>query len=161
MREKSIAKILFNESQKSHSLKLDYADFISNFIWDDYITVTFRQVHRDSIQWSERLWQTLDKFGATRAFIAAEPHKLDGIHLHSLARWGLSESPSTAHLWKYLFKAYGRNQVEPVGDVIQVCRYCAKYVVKENDFFFKGSPKAWIHEDWMKDEKRLMGVAFV
>lgn len=142
----------------AQGVKLEYADFISQFQWDLYSTITFRQKRSDSLYWSKRAFSTLEKFGATRAFVAVEPHRLDGIHLHILSRH--IPAPSTSALWKYCFKAYGRSKIEVVDDTMAVSRYCSKYVVKGNDFDFFGGKKAWLHEDYINNEVALTGTWF-
>jgi len=124
----------------------EYADFISDREWDLYSTVTFRHKRVDSIYWTGRIWGTLEKFDAVRAFVACEPHKLEGIHFHVLSAHSnftdtneVKADVNTSALWKYFFKAYGRSQVDKIrGDQLAVSRYCAKYVVKGNNFDFLG-----------------------
>lgn len=133
--------------RENHKLKLAYAEFIQSFPWDLYTTITFRKPRVDSIYWSDKIFQVLQKFDCSRSFIACEPHKYLGIHFHVLSRhlpylerYGSSnDSP----IWKYCFKAFGISTVEKVEDTYAVSRYCAKYVVKENSFEFKGDPSAW------------------
>jgi len=122
-----------------------YADYISQFPWDLYSTITYREPRKDCIYQAQRAFGVLEKFGATRAVIAVEPHRLSGVHLHCLSRH-LPALDSTVPLWKYCFKAFGRTTVESVGDTLAVSRYCAKYVVKENNVSFAGSPEAWLQD---------------
>ena len=135
------------DARNTHGISLDYADFISSFRWDDYATVTFRKSRYDAIYWSNKVAKTFERFGATREVVCVEPNRLDGIHIHSLIRFGLSDvqtaSQTRARLWKYCFKAYGRTQIEAVNDVLAVSRYCAKYVVKGNVVHFGGLTDAW------------------
>lgn len=132
--------------KSGHGLTLDYADFLSTFPWDIYSTITFRQKRVDSIYWSKRIFEVLSKFDATRAFVACESHRLDGIHFHILSRH-LPCPESLSPLWKYCFKAFGRSKIEFVGEnnksELSVSRYCAKYVVKGNRFEFMGDSSAW------------------
>jgi len=124
----------------------EYADFISSYPWDLYSTITFRQKRTDSIYWTGKIWNTLEKFGAVRAFIASEPHSLEGIHYHVLSAHIGEETGSElftrvnpSALWRYCFKAYGRSTVDKIrNDQLAVSRYCAKYIVKGNNFDFKG-----------------------
>lgn len=124
----------------------EYADFIAARPWDLYSTITFRQKRSDSIYWTDKIWSVMDKFGACRAFIASEPHRLEGIHFHVLSahfdyaagRESMAKVNTNA-LWKYCFKAFGRTTIEKIhNDQLAVSRYCAKYVVKGNNFDFKG-----------------------
>jgi len=128
------------------NLKLEYADFISSFPWDLYSTITFRELRKDPFYWTGRIWETFEKFNATRAFVAVEHHRAEGIHLHLLSR----HIPFLAYsgpLWKYCFKAFGRTKIEAVDSPLAVSRYCSKYVVKGNEFDFLGSPEAWKYEN--------------
>lgn len=128
-----------------HQVKLEYADFISCFPWDYYGTITFRQARCDGLYWTKRAFQVLEKFNATRAFVAVEPHSYEGIHLHLLSRH-LPKLDASGSLWKYCFKAFGRTTFEKIDDAIAVSRYCSKYVVKGNDFDFCGSASAWKYD---------------
>ena len=127
--------------------KMAYSDFLQRYPWDFYITTTFRKPRVDGIYWSGKLWKALEKMGASRAFIAVEPHKYEGIHLHALSRqhpWDDGVKPGT--IWKYCFKAFGRTTVDKIDGVVAVSRYCAKYVVKENQFEFMGDKHAWLKD---------------
>lgn len=130
---------LSNPKEVEHA----YADFLMCFPWDYYSTVTFRQTRHDGIQWAKRIWNVFDKFDASRVFVAIEPNTLDGIHAHLLSRH-LPVLQTTGSLWKYLYKAFGRSQVEAITGIMPVSRYCAKYVVKRNQFEFFGDKSAWL-----------------
>ncbi len=137
----------YSSNPQSHNAekpeKLAYADFLCNFEWDLYVTQTYRYVVREPIYACAKMYSTLEKFGATRAFIAAEPHRSGDMHLHLLARDEFENINPTA-LWKYLFKAFGRAKVERVDDHFSVTRYCSKYVVKPSGHYeFFGNAKAW------------------
>lgn len=123
-------------------VKHEYADFISQFRWDVYSTITFRHKRTDAMYWSERVWQFLEKFNSTRAFIAVEPHYYEGIHLHILSRH-IPSLQNLGSIWKYSFKAFGRSTIEYVDNTLAISRYCAKYVVKGNQFDFKGDAGWW------------------
>jgi len=53
-----------------------------------------------------------------------------------------------AALWKYLFKQYGRTQVEEVKSFAKVSMYCAKYVTKGDayDYRLSGDREAWVED---------------
>lgn len=124
----------------------EYADFIAARPWDLYTTITFREKRTDSLYWTDKIWHVMEKFDAVRAFVACEPHKLEGIHFHVLSAHSnfdnkaeIKADVNTSALWKYCFKAFGRSTVEKIrDDQLAVSRYCAKYVVKGNNFDFKG-----------------------
>lgn len=124
--------------------------------WDYFITDTFKRERRDPISSAFALWKPLHEvFGATRSFVAVEPHETGALHLHALARFGLADHaedavyenslPRASAIWKYLFKAHGRNKVELAHDALAVSRYCAKYVVKDGFHYeFFGDKAAWV-----------------
>jgi len=125
-----------------------YAEHLQQYPWDYFITQTFRHNVRDGLRASQSFWDILEgKFAATRAFVAVERHKLDGIHLHALTRHCFDRINERA-LWKYLFKAEGRSKVEIPRYHSQalVTWYCSKYVVKEGDYDFHyfGDKSAWL-----------------
>jgi hypothetical protein len=129
-----------------YSVKEAYANYISQFVWDYFITQTFRAPRRDYLYAVKLVWETLENiFGATRGFMAVEPFKFSGdLHLHLLARFAFNPEVRAASIWKYLFKAYGRNRVEQSRDGIAVSRYCAKYVVKRGYHYeFCGDKAGW------------------
>ena len=115
------------------SIREAYATLIHDQEWDFYSTVTYRTPRHDSIRAAGRYWATLsDKFDADRAFIVAEPHRLDGLHLHALSRHALRPELQAQTLWKYCFAAYGRYQAECVSGTTTalVTWYVSKYVTK-------------------------------
>jgi len=116
-----------------------YADWIQSYSWDFYSTVTFRKLRRDPLAAAGAVWDTLyNKFSGTRAFVAAEKHKLDGVHLHMLSEhaWERGQRWDEHSLWLYFFKAFGRARVEVASSDEAVANYCAKYVTK-------GGPEAY------------------
>ena len=111
-----------------------------------YHTQTFAHTRRDGTNAASAFWNIIrTKMNADRAFIAIEPHYLDGIHIHSLiqARDGFRMYASKS----YLEKAMGYNYIVPIdkaGSKAAVNLYCAKYVTKGNDYFYFGDKGAWI-----------------
>ncbi len=127
-----------------------YAEYLQSFSWDFYSTVTFRRLRRDPLAAAAVVWACLyGKFLATRAFVAAERHALDGIHLHLLhqhyhemGRQGVK----SYSIWLYLFKAFGRTTVEAIKSPEQVSSYCSKYVSKGEQFNLFGEPQSWLQQ---------------
>jgi len=131
----------------SCQIRQAYAEHLQKYPWDYYITQTFRNNVRDGLRASQSFWGILErKFMATRSFIAVEPHKLDGIHLHALTRHCFDKINEKA-LWKYLFKAEGRSRVESprFNSQALVTWYCSKYITKGDcDFHYFGDKNAWL-----------------
>lgn len=126
-------------------LRQAYAKEIHRYSWDFYSTITFRLIHRDPIFAALRIGRALDKLDCSRAFIAIEPHRLDGVHAHLLSRHTYRPEIKASTLWKYFFKAYGRSRVEPIKSASIVSWYCSKYVVKGDfDYSFYGDKQAWL-----------------
>lgn len=125
-----------------------YATFIETFPWDYYSTVTFRRPRRDAIAAGQAVSRSLSTLGASRAFLAVEGHKSGLLHVHALSRHLFHPDLQASSAYTYLFKAHGRATVEPIRDAGKVTAYCAKYVVKGNDFDFWGDP-----ENWLLDER--------
>ena len=135
-------------------LRESYATLIHNYPWDFYITQTYRTTRRDGIINPLRFWHILNsKFGSSRCFVAVEHHKLDGIHLHALSRHTWNPNVSPSHIWKYLFKTYGRVRVEAPrhSSTALVTWYCSKYLVKDGfEYHFFGYPEAWTGDNLTK-----------
>lgn len=121
-----------------------YAAFLQEFPWDYYSTVTFRRSRRDPIAASQVVSRSLSTLGASRGFLAVEGHKSGFLHVHALSRHTLNPNLQASSAYTYLFKAHGRATVEPIRDSGKVTAYCAKYVVKGNQFDFLGDPEAWL-----------------
>jgi len=89
----------------------------------------------------------LEKLGGSRAFVAVERHKLDGVHVHTLHRHTHRPDVAAASVWKFAHKAFGRSTVEFPRDGTAASVYCSKYVTKGDEsgdsFFYFGEPEAW------------------
>ncbi len=134
--------------QDKSEVQTAYSDLLQDLPWDYYLTQTYRHLHRDHISAPARHWDALQEAGATRAFVAVEPHYLDGIHLHTLAKF--PEGMATATLFhrldlrRDLRRDFGFADVQRINDPEQVSTYCSKYVTKgaaSHGFF--GNPPAW------------------
>lgn len=125
-----------------------YAQFVSEYPWDIYLTQTFKGVRHDGTNAVFAVHKKMESvFGASRGFVAVEPHKLDGLHLHALYRFPSWESNLPYRIKTYAGKAFGfTNSVRSMNvppENFTVAMYCAKYVTKGNDFFFLGCYEAW------------------
>lgn len=152
----------FNKS----AVRSEMADFIGSFRWDLFNTVTFAHEkvlsdntveyrghgdgRKDSLRASDAVWRVCEKFGATRGFVAIEPFQSGEIHSHALLGFDLSTPEAVNRLpqamWKYQFKAFGRNRVEFARSAECVSAYTAKYVTKDSEKFeyqFYGDKSAW------------------
>ena len=121
-----------------------YAEHLNSFPWDIYLTQTFKRTRRDGINAARTVWHYLDdKFCASRAFIAVEPHYLDGIHLHGLIRVPEWHEKLPLAIHRYFTKAFGWNVTSVARSQGIISWYCSKYVVKENDFHYFGDKDSW------------------
>lgn len=124
-----------------------YAEHLSQHSWDFYSTVTFRRLRRDPFAACAAVWSVLEKFDASRAFMAVERHKLDGVHVHTLHRHVFRGHVRPASLWRYMYKAFGRTTVESPHDGTAAAVYCSKYVTKGKEsgdsFHYFGTADAW------------------
>lgn len=94
------------------------------------------------------VWQAAERLGASRAFVAVERHRLDGVHVHSLLRQYPHRDTPSQSLWKYLSKSFGRTSVQLPHDGMAAVAYCAKYVTKDHglqgeSFHYFGDADAW------------------
>lgn len=122
-----------------------YAQFISEHEFTHYITQTFKHTRRDATVAARAVGGLYEILGATHSFIAVEPHKLDGIHLHSLVNLpaDLAVDYQAVRLERNSAK-YGFYNISPLrSESFTVSHYCAKYVVKGNNFFLLGDSGAW------------------
>lgn len=125
-----------------------YSSHLSTFNWDTYLTVTFKHTRHDGTNAVNAVWERLPCL-PDRAFIAVEPHKLDGIHLHALLHHRndmpveqFNEIPGRTQA--YCTKTFGWSKASFI-ETAGVLDYCSKYVTKGNEYFYKGDPYYWKH----------------
>jgi hypothetical protein len=154
---------------KMDELKGAYANFLSEFLWDIYITQTFRgwapggdgirynnfgkisvinKGRRDGVVAVGAVWKTLsNKFGANRAFMAVEPCRYDGIHIHGLIHIPEWKANMPDRIKHYCEKAYGYTNSSQNMDLPlehpDVNMYVSKYVTKGNEYFYLGGVECW------------------
>ncbi len=125
-----------------------YATLLESLPWDYFVTQTYRRLHRDTIHAPAAWWQSIAPVHPRRAFVAVEPHRLDGIHLHTLVRFprGAAEA-SLFHrldLRRDLKAEFGITDVVRAKSTAAVANYCAKYVTKGNlNYEFYGDAASW------------------
>lgn len=130
----------------SNPLSQAYASHLQQFQWDCYATVTFRNTRHDGTNAALAVWRKMqEKFDAATGFVAVEPHRLDGKHLHGLFTFvpGQSGLVAPGRVQAYCTKAFGWSTASAARSEASVSLYCAKYVTKGNDFFYFGEPEAW------------------
>ena len=130
-----------------------YAQHLQNYDWDFFSTVTFKRLHRDPINAAAKVSRALDKLGCTRAFLAVERHRLDGVHVHTLHRHIFRPELRSSSIWKYFDKAFGFSTVSLPRAADTVAVYCAKYVTKSGDesgdtYYYYGDADAWNLDKW-------------
>ena len=129
------------EPVASDELRNAYAQFVSDHEFNYYITQTFKHTRRDATVAARSVGQMYEYYGASHSFVAVEPHKLDGIHLHSLVNF--PEPPPIDRLKRQSDKYGFYNLQYLTEETFTVANYCAKYVTKGNEYFLMGSPGAW------------------
>lgn len=127
----------------NQELREAYANHLMQFDWNSMLTQTFKRTRHDGTNAVNAVWIRLQPFGYTRAFFAVEPHKLDGIHLHALLRKNYESCIDDTRVKQYCDKTFGWSVISPIRNNATVSLYCAKYVVKGNDYFYEGAPIAW------------------
>lgn len=134
--------------QGKSEIRAAYSELLESLPWDYYLTQTYRHLHRDTISAPARHWEALQDAGATRAYIAVEPHFLDGLHLHTLAKFhGRMADATLFHrldLRRDLRRDFGFADVQRIRDPGQVASYCSKYVTKGSlSYELLGDAASW------------------
>lgn len=122
-----------------------YANWLIGFDWQVYATFTFKHTRHDGCNAVNAVWEKLNEvFDYDAAFLAVEPFKLDGVHLHGLLWTACPELLRLNAAHSYFNKAFGWSQFSMLAETrLSVGLYCTKYVIKENDFYLKGETGAW------------------
>lgn len=141
----------YSVEQQIDPLQQAYADHLQAYPWDFFSTVTFRKLHRDPINAAAKVCRALERLDCTRAFVAVERHRLDGVHVHTLHRHAFDPGISSTRVWKYFHKAFGFSTVSPPRADDTVALYCSKYVTKDNglhgeSFYYFGDKEAWLFD---------------
>ena len=148
--EKTLLEII--ERLRTKRTRKSYAEYLMNYHWDYFFTVTFRKARREPYYAMKAVLNVLGRHNMRRAFIGCEPHQSGDLHIHGILAgnnpgW-YPELHLTWDIWEDLFKSFGRNKVELINSFEQVSMYCAKYVLKQQsrvcDYYtFYGEKKEW------------------
>lgn len=128
------------------------AGMLKEYVWDSFFTSTFahRVAHpRQAMALVSRaLGISLDS-PCHRAFLAAEPHRFGGYHVHGLAMWEdyLLPDGSLSHRIDYAKANLGRlgwSRCQAIRDIGGTSGYCSKYLTKElSDWDLYGDLAMW------------------
>lgn len=135
-----------------------YANWLQQYQWDDFLTVTFRSARREPYYALQHVWHELQRHHVARAFLACEPFQACGdIHIHGIvAGRGPGWYPEIQlpwEIWDGLFHRFGRSKVEACNSHEAVTMYCAKYILKQQDrvadyYEVFGNKYAWRDGRW-------------
>lgn len=117
-------------------LRHEWASWLSQYTWDYFLTVTFREPlprHRGASVLNA-IVKTLTRVGANPnlLFLGMELHQSRFLHCHGLLQGrmdGFGLMPARK-IWRELFKTYGYSRVEKIRDQEDAARYVTKYCVK-------------------------------
>lgn len=131
------APVQMNERSGVNRVREQYADWLTRYNWEDFITITYKSPRREPYYALKHAWTTLKSHGARTGFLVAEPHQTGFLHLHGLISgppppW----RPPLELPWDIeqdLRKRYGISGVRPVREVGGASGYCAKYILKSQD----------------------------
>ena len=131
----------------------ELSNWLQQYQWDYFLTVTCRWPRRDSIAFIRDIYEILTASETSfwsdphrfhlpyRAFIACEPHRFsNNLHAHGLVTGFQSIYPPSV-FQKALDSRFGRSRVELCRSRGDVAAYCTKYVIKYTDgdnYDFKG-----------------------
>lgn len=128
----------------SKEVSFSIANYIAQYKWSYFLTVTCKRPRRDSIALMRDIWEELQSlsgvnwsissdglYSVSRAFLACEPHKFSSnLHAHGLVS---TLNPAFILMQGNLNKRFGRSRVETIRNSGQVSAYCAKYASKWSD----------------------------
>jgi len=156
------------EKKRNSMNRVEYAEFLQRYYWEDMITVTFREPRKEPYYAARSVWNSLKHFNATKAFLAVEPHQSGDLHIHGIISgnirgwkpelklpwdiWdGLYNGYMTANGTK--FKGFGRSTVSLCDSAEKVTMYCAKYILKQQSracdyYYLYGDKFAWIDSEY-------------
>lgn len=132
--------------------RAEYAEFISGYNWEYFLTSTFRRPRRDPYPALKTVYNELVEGNVERAFLVAEPFQSGDLHIHGVvAGMGGSFKPEIElpwELWQRLYNKFGRAKVEACNSAGAVSMYCSKYLLKQQDrvcdyYHLFGIPASW------------------
>lgn len=111
-----------------------YTNWLTTYNWDYFFTATFRSPRREPYYALKHVRNELEKHGACRGFLGAEPHVSGDLHIHGIVSGpGGTWKPDIALPWvieEAFNKRFGRARVQACNSQEAVTGYCAKYVLK-------------------------------
>jgi len=118
-------------------LKEGWSEFLDRYVWDGFVTVTFREPrlphHADSTL--NEVAKVLRRHTNRHFFLGGELHVNRTLHVHGLlqlpARDPAVKRIQGTDLWRELFERFGRSQVSAVQANEAVSIYVSKYCVKD------------------------------
>jgi hypothetical protein len=137
--------------QEHRAVRDGYAAWIGGYEWTAMATQTYKRERRDALNCMIGWWSALERKGWTRAFVAAEKHRLGGVHLHALLYDELQDyqQPLDFYRWQQLKCArtqawmsqyIGWSFVTPICNTYTTAMYCSKYVTKDDgDYMMFGN----------------------
>lgn len=151
------------ESRRVGDTRIEYAEFLMRYYWEDMITVTFKKPRKEPYYAAKAVWNTLRDFNATKAFLGVEPHQSGDLHIHGLVSGNIRgwkpELKLPWDIWHGLYYGYtkgngvkmpghGRSTVSLCNSPEKVTMYCAKYILKQQDrvcdyYYIYGDKFAW------------------
>jgi hypothetical protein len=144
---------LESEAQR---VRTAWAEFIMARSWDAFSTQTYKTPRHDGYYAARSYFDAVSNVAhVSRAFIAVEPNRLQGLHLHCLLAYDtqVSATPAREHMEGILFRSVvatetkwaGFNRVEAPKNSMDVARYVSKYVTKADagEFYIMGDKQWW------------------
>jgi len=122
-------------------------EWLSTFKWDCFATFTFSDPSPYPHVALDRAQRFIKKVKPKpqAMFLAAERHKLGGIHAHGLIRWQANlfyKEPYYKWVWKQWFKKYGQGRFVRPKSGTAAAYYVAKYLTKTDlDWRIWGDPE--------------------
>lgn len=123
------------------------AGFLQQYTWDAFFTATFSKPANTPSLACDRVLRAMPY--CTRAFVAAEPHKLGNYHAHGLIyanpeRLSLAGAEHVLDSFTSNLKRYGWSSVSAIRDKGAVSNYCSKYITKDmSDWRMIGDRDGW------------------
>ncbi len=119
------------------SLKEGWSEFLDRYVWDAFVTVTYRDArlphHADSSL--NEIAKVLRRHTHRHFFLGGELHVNRSLHVHGLLQLSAADPAAKRvqgrDLWRELFERFGRSQVSPVQANEAVSIYVSKYCVKD------------------------------
>lgn len=111
-----------------------WADWLSGHEWDYFGTWTFKFADQPTLPQLRRAVQHFADATTPQSLAwFAEKGKIGGRgHLHGLLRMHPNDPVTSADLWNWWFRRYGRCKLERFDPELGAAGYCAKYLTKDS-----------------------------